>query len=225
MGYILTYRNGILSLRKEPYTRNIRIARTFGEEYSRDMIISRIQNTTAVRIPFPEAHSLIGNYKSKSTIRTKKKTRGLIALYWYYSYLLKITPPNKYPPKLSKFMREELKKMDAFSNEIRFTSKNGLHTLEALDKFKDKSAIKLNKLKGTKENLWRKYNRTPDGDKREIICSQIQNLAIEIKEIGTDIKMCKNVSKRSLNAKEVVSEMHNLKEVQRTKNKKNRDIR
>ena len=221
MGYILTYRNGILSLRKEPYKRNIRIIRTFGEKYSRDMIISRIQNTTAVRIPFPEAQSLIGRYKSKYKIKTK----GIIALYWYYHYLLKITPPNKYPPKLSKFMREEIKIMNAFSNEIRFTVKNGLHTLEELEKFKDNSVIKLNKLKGTRENLWRKYNKTPDTDKKDFIYSQIQKLAIEIKEIGIDIKMCKSISKRYLKANEVISKMNNSKEVQRTIEKRNRDSR
>ncbi len=225
MGYILTYRNEVLSLRKEPYKRNIRIERTFGEEYSFDMIKTRILNTTATRIPFPEAHSLIGRYKSKSTIRTKKKTKGLRALYWYYCYLLKIYPKNKSTPKLSKAMQEDVKKMDAISNEIRFLGRTGIQTLDEFTKYKDNSVIELNKLKGTRENLWKKYNRTPDEDKREFISSEIQKLAIEIEKTGVDIKMCKNISKRSLKIKESITEINTHKEKEITEKKRNKYVR
>lgn len=190
MNYILIYRNGALSLRKEPYKRNIRVVRIFGEDYSRDMVISRIQNTRAVRVPFPEAHSLIGRYKPKSTIRTKKKSRGLRALYWYYCYLLKIYPKNNYTPKLSKFMKEEVKKMDEVSKENRFLGKNSIYTLNTLNKFQDASILKLNELKSTRENLWRKYNRTPHEDKREFISSEIQKLATQIGKTGIGILNC-----------------------------------
>lgn len=193
MGYILTYRNGVLSLRKEPYKRNIRIVRTFGEDYSRDMIISRIQNSRAVRVPFPEAHSLIGIYKPKSTIRTKKKSRGLRALYWYYCYLLKIYSKNNYTPKLSKFMREEVKKMDEISKENRFLGKNGIYTLDKLIEFQDESILKLNELKSTRENLWRKYNRTPDAGEKQIISLEIQEISNEIKQIGQILKYVKTL--------------------------------
>jgi len=221
MGYILTYRNEILSLRKEPYKRNIRIVRTFGKDYSRDMIISRVQNTRAVRIPFPEVCSLIGRYKSKYkyNIRTKKKPRGLIALYWYYRYLLKITPPNKYPPKLSEFMKKEVKKMDEISTENRFLAKNNIYTLDILNKFKDESSMKLNELKSTRENLWRKYHRTTVEDKRESILLEIQRLGVEIRKIDIDIKMCKNIYKRSLKIKEAISEMNIQNKVVKEKKK------
>lgn len=225
MEYVLTYRNGVLSLRKEPYKRNIRIERTFGEEYSKDMIASKILNTKIVRVPFPEAHSLIGRYKSKSTIRTKKKTKGLIALYWYYRYLLKITPKPKYPPKLSKFMREEVKKMDTFSNEIRFMSKSKINNLDDLTKYKDNSTQELKVFKSQRENLWKKYNRTTDEYRRRNITLEIQKLAFKTEKTSTDITMCKSIAKRSLKARKVVAEMHNFKEAQKTREKRNKYVR
>lgn len=226
MGYILTYRNDILSLRKEPYKRNIRIERAFGEYYSRDMLVSRIQNTKATRIPFTEAHSIIsGRYRTKSNIKTKKKVKGLRALYWYFCYLFKIYPKNKPTPKLSKFMQEEVKKMDKISAETRFLCKTGIQTSNELTNYKDNSVIELNKLKGTRENLWKKYNRTPDEDKREIISLEIQKLASEIKSLGTSINLCKSIAKRSLKIKEAIAEMNKPKEKEFARNKRSKYVR
>lgn len=42
MGYNYYYRAGKLSVRREPYKRNIRVERAFGEEYSADNITKRI---------------------------------------------------------------------------------------------------------------------------------------------------------------------------------------
>ena len=42
MGYNYYYRAGKLSVRREPYKRNIRVERAFGEEYSFDNIKNRI---------------------------------------------------------------------------------------------------------------------------------------------------------------------------------------
>ena len=48
--------------------------------------------------------------KNKTSIRHKQKIKGLRALYLYYCYLLKVFPKQKYPPKYSKAMKEEIKK-------------------------------------------------------------------------------------------------------------------
>lgn len=45
LDYIITERNGELSIRREPYKRNTRIERKFGKNYSKEMIIKRIVET------------------------------------------------------------------------------------------------------------------------------------------------------------------------------------
>lgn len=111
--------------------RYIRVEKSFGEEYSKESILFRIKHSVSFKVPFPEVHTLIGRYKrkNKTAIRHKQKAKGLQALYLYYCYLLKVFPKQKYPPKYSKAMKEEIKKMDDYSNSARFLAKYNITTL------------------------------------------------------------------------------------------------
>ena len=92
MNYELIYRAGQLSIRKEPYKRNIRVARAFGDDYTYERIKERIRLEKAVvKVPFPEVHSR-KYYSKKKIIKNKTKAKGIRALYLYYYYLLKIYP-------------------------------------------------------------------------------------------------------------------------------------
>lgn len=94
MDYELIYRAGKLSIRKEPYKKNIRVARAFGDDYTVEKMKTRIKTEKAIKVPFPEMRSKrIYIYKGK--IRNKKKAKGIKALYLYYCYLLKIYPKTE----------------------------------------------------------------------------------------------------------------------------------
>ena len=54
LDYEIIYRANKISIRKEPYKRNIRIERRFGENYSIENIKRRILEEQAVRVPFIE---------------------------------------------------------------------------------------------------------------------------------------------------------------------------
>ena len=75
-------------------------------------------------------------YKSNFKIKNRKKATGLKALYLYYCYLLKVFPKQKYPPKYSKAMKEEIKKMDDYSNSARFLAKYNITTLAEIKEYK-----------------------------------------------------------------------------------------
>ena len=97
MGYEVITRYGKVSIRREPYKKNIRIERAFGIDYSIEEIEKRIENTIAPRVPFVEAYNPNNNPKKKSYKNYKKeKSKGIEGLYKYYCYLLKIYP-KKYP--------------------------------------------------------------------------------------------------------------------------------
>ena len=53
MDYTITNRYGKLSVRKEPYKRNIRIERAFGDDYKIENIEKKIYEVSATREPFP----------------------------------------------------------------------------------------------------------------------------------------------------------------------------
>ena len=81
-----------------------------------------LYETQATKEPFPEARAEPKRYKmlKKQNIKNKKKAKGIKALYLHYCFLLKVYP-KKYNKKIiySKEMKEEIKKMDKISNEVR----------------------------------------------------------------------------------------------------------
>ena len=210
MGYELNHEHNKMSIRKPPYKRYTRVERTFGEEYSRESILFRIKHTISFKVPFPEYHTLTGRYKrrSKTSIRNKTKTKGLRELYYYYCYLLKVFPKQKYPPKYSKAMQEEIKKMDNYSNSARFLAKYNITTLTEIKEYKSSAINKIVELKGSRENLWRKHKRIKTDEEGKFICSEIQKLATKIDELNKDIKLCNFIEDNTLKMKNNIKEMN-----------------
>ena len=84
----------------------------------------------------------------------------------------------------------------------------------------------MNELKGKRENLLRKHNRTKDPDKKKNIFSEIQLLAPKIEHLNSITKMCKDIAKRSLEVNKDIVKIRTPKEKEKVKNKKkNRDAR
>ena len=204
MGYELNHEHNKMSIRKPPYKRYTRVERTFGEEYSRESILFRIKHTQSFKVPFPEYNTLIGRYKrkSKTPIRNKPKAKGLRALYYYYCYLLKVFPKQKYTPKYSKALKEAIKKMDEFSNSARFLAKYNITTLTEIREYKSSAINNINELKGLRENLWRKHKKIKTFEEGQLICSEIQKLATKIDELSKEIKLCDFIKENTLKMKD-----------------------
>lgn len=209
MGYELNHEYNKMSIRKPSYKRYTRVERTFGEEYSRESILFRIKHTLSFKVPFPECHTLTGRFKrkSKTSIRNKPKAKGLRALYYYYCYLLRVFPKQKYPPKYSKAMKEEIKKMDNYSNSARFLAKYNITTLTEIKEYKSSAINKIVELKGVRENLWRKHKRIKTFEEGQLICSEIQKLATKIDELNKDIKLCNFIEDNTLKIKTSIKEI------------------
>ena len=210
MGYELEHSSNKMSIRKFPYKRYVRVERTFGEEYSKESILFRIKHSITFKVPFPEYHTLTGRYKrkSKTPIRNKPKDKGLRALYYYYCYLLKIFPKQKYPPKYSKGMQEEIKKMDGYSNSARFLAKYNITTLAEIKEYKSSAINKIVELKGLRENLWKKHKRIKTNEEGQFICSEIQKLSTKIHELNTNIKLCDFIENRTFIMKNSIKEIN-----------------
>ena len=221
MGYELEHSNNKVSIRKPPYKRYVRVERTFGEEYSRESILFRIKHTPSFKVPFPEVHTLSGRYKrkNKTAISHKQKTKGLQALYLYCCYLLKIFLKQDYLPKYSKVMKEEIKKMDEFSKSARFLSKYKITTLPEVREYRTNATTEINELRSKRENLWKKHKRIKTDEEGQLICSEIQKLAIKIDDLNTNIKLCNFIENRNTEIR------GNIKDISQEikKKQKNRD--
>lgn len=217
MGYEIIFRPK-MSIRCEPYKRNIRVERTFGEEYSIENIKKRILEEKSFRVPFIEAYKIkkSNNYKYKGKYK-KTKAKGFKALYLHYCYLLKVFPNTKNINKrLPASIRAEVKRMEEISQEAIFLNKNNIETDEELKKYKVDLENELKALLSKRENLWTLRNKIEDEISKGEMCNDIAQISEKIKTIRHEIKMCEDITKRIPKMKE------NLKEINESRKNKNR---
>lgn len=218
MDYELTYRGSRLSVRRDPYKKNIRIERSFGYDYSIDRIKERIETEHATRIPFIEEY---GNKKRKTYIPFKKqKHTGLYALYLHYCYLLKVFP-TEYPNKrLSPEIRADLKELDKISKQTELLVSNKLDTYEQFFAFKTQKTKELDSLLDKRSKLWYKHKKSKNPSEKESLRNEIDLLNKEINPLREEVVLCDGIEERTPKMEQKVSDF----EEQKDKEVKNNEL-
>ena len=202
LDYIVTDKNNTLSIRREPYKRNTRIERQFGNEYSKENIFRRILETQPEYPYSPDSYLLINRSYNRYNEHKKRSyaKKGTIRwLIFYYEKLYGINAENILKSnitKLTPYLIQEIKKMDEFSKQAEFLVKYNIETDDQLLDLKKSAYEKLAPLTSARENLWKKHKRAKTDDEK----SKIENLIIEISKkitpISEDIKHCQNILDR-----------------------------
>ena len=140
MGYRVKIRAGEYSIAKFPHKRVIRISRAFGTGYTFQMIKNRIYSQQPLRMyEYSDIKKTRGRFiLIKGKVNPKNKVKGFRALYYYYCYLLKVYPRRSMQYKLSPYMRAEVRKMDRYSEKMRFIGKYIINDRERLNEVKSK---------------------------------------------------------------------------------------
>lgn len=192
LGYDITVRAGKLSIRGKDYKRNIRIERYFGEDYSIDNINKQIKG-----LYLPETRSYYRNRKPTSilSILSKPKYNSFYSMYIRYCNLLNNYPNyvKKYP--LSSSVKEDVKKLDSFSEQAIMLVNNHIETEDNFYFFLNDKVKELSNLKQKREDLWKKYKTIKDNKKVEIK-KEIDNISDKIKEVNKEVKMCEDIRLR-----------------------------
>lgn len=129
LNYQVYSRNGILTIYKDGFDR-VRIEKAFGNNYSIDSINKRLYLSRQIAFKPISQKTIFEEYS-----RTNKHHKGIYGLYLYYCYLLKVFPEKHPKQYLSYSIRKEVKKLDEFSQQIRFMANNKIETKEDLDNF------------------------------------------------------------------------------------------
>lgn len=209
MDYELIYRGKGLSIRRDPYNKNIRIARSFGADYSVDRIKERIETEHDIRIPFIEEYGKKSNKKSYVPYH-KQKHKGLYALYLHYCYLLKVFP-TEYPKKrLSPSIRAELKELDNISKQTELLVSNKLDTYEHFFAFKEQKSKELDELLDKREKLWLKHNKSKNKEEKQNIRQEINLLSNEINKLREEVVLCEQVEERTPKMEQNVKEFEEV---------------
>lgn len=219
LDYIVTDKNGILSIRREPYKRNTRIERQFGKKYSKENIYKRILETQPEHPYYPDPY-LLANRSYERYNNEKQKHlqfKGSISyLIFQYEKLLGIDIEIVSKPNITKMTPEliqAIKRMDEFSKQVRFLAKNNINTEQELLNYQKLAYEKINPLKSERENLWRKHKRAKTEDEKETTENKIVEISKKITPLAEEIRHCDSIFKRLEKIKEF--ELHQKLEEER----------
>lgn len=192
MGYNYYYRGDKLSVRREPYKRNIRVERTFGEEYSLENIKRKILENDYVRQEKIIPYMVIRNrrFTTRDRIKKKYKPKGIVALYYYYRYLIRLYTRNNTQYKLTPKMRAEVKKMDEYSERIRFLCKYKIETMSDIDNVKEKKQEEMKKVLNVRNRLYYKRQKLDSGTERDSVTKEIIDVTSILTKVRKEIRLC-----------------------------------
>lgn len=218
MGYTITIRANKISLCRPPYKRNIRIERSFGEEYSIYNIKERIMNTEMERRAIFEKYKQPKKYTGRIKNQIKVDRGSLYRLYLHYCYLLKVFPKyHRY--KITPKMREDIKKMNEISNKIRFLCRNKIKTTKELFLYKKLVTDELKNQMKVRNVLRRKRQKETNSEKKQKLCDEILDLSNKIKFLKKEVGYCQKVEEQSQKIKDNIKELQ-LKEMEEKNRKK-----
>ena len=224
MGYDVYFRADKISVRRYPHKRNIRIERAFGEDYSIENIKSKICNRYPTREEVIKPKTYDKKLIYKGSMKKLKKPKGIIALYYYYCYLLKVYPKKNLNYKLTPEMRAEVKKMDRYSEQIRFICKYKLETINDIDNLKEQKQEELQKNLNTRNRLYYKRKKLTNGSEKDIVTKEIISVTSYLEKVRKEIKLCDEISTKSLEIKEQIKEFNkNNEEMKKKVKTKERD--
>ena len=191
LNYQVYFRNGILTIYKDGYDK-VRIEKTFGSDYSIDSINKRLYLSRQIVFkPLPQ-RTIFEEYS-----RTNKHHKGIYGLYLYYCYLLNVFPQKHPKQYLPYSIRQDIKKLNEYSEQIRFMSTNKIETKEDLDNFTKTNYEEYKNLIGKRENLWKRYHRAKTEEDKSEILAKINSIQPTIRDLRKYDKYCKDIKARS----------------------------
>ena len=209
MGYNYYYRADKSSVRREPYKRNIRVERAFGEEYSLENIKRRILENDYIKQEKINPYMVIRHrrFTTRDRIRKKYKPKGIVTLYYYYRYLIKLYTRNNTQYKLTPKMREEVKKMDEYSERIRFLCKYKIETMSDIDNVKEKKQEEMQKILNTRNRLYYKRQKLENESEKDSVTKEIIDVAAVLTKVRKEIKLCDEIYDKVPKMKEQMKEV------------------
>ena len=224
MGYNYYYRADKLSVRRETYKRNIRVERAFGEEYSLENIKRRIFENDYIKSEKILPYMVVKNkhFTTRNKVRKKYKPKGIIALYYYYRYLLKLYTKKNIQYKLTPEMRAEVKKMDEYSERIRFLCKYKIETMSDVDNVKEKKQEEMQKILNARNRLYYKRQKLDSGTEKDSVTKEIIDVTSILTKVRKEIGLCDKIYDGVPKMKEQIKELED-KEKQNTKEKEEKN--
>lgn len=137
-------------------------------------------------------------------------------LYWHYFYMLKNMNliKTKYPQHHFEIRREAQRKIQAYSKQIQFISKNKINSFDDLNSCENEFKEKLSELEAKRAELRYNLRFSEDVDKQNEITKEIAQLNLKITGLRTDYKLCRDIKSNSEYINSKLEKLNNEKENQ-----------
>ena len=122
-------------------------------------------------------------------------------------------------------LRQEIKKMDEISDEIKFLCRNKIKTTEELFSYKKLVKDELNKQLKSRNSLRRKRQKENDPEERQKLCEEILVLSDKINYLKQEVVYCEKLEEQNKVIKTNLKEMQeNEREKENEKIKKKGEL-
>lgn len=130
------------------------------------------------------------HFTTRNKVKKKYRPKGIIALYYYYRYLLKLYTKKNIQYKLTSEMRAEVKKMDEYSERIRFLYKYKIETMSDVDNIKKQKQEELQKVLNIRNRLYYKRQKLDSGIEKDRITKEIIDVTSVLTRVRKEIRLC-----------------------------------
>lgn len=146
----------------------------------------------------------VSNFKKKYYKKTYKgpkinshllNTSSFYKLYVHYLYAFKILPAKIYAKELTPEYYKQKRKNAMIFEELNFLSRNKFENVSDVKEYKSIES-ELPMLKGQRECLWRKYNKTTNENDKNSILKEITQLTEKIDIAQSHKKACNRIIDR-----------------------------
>lgn len=166
----------------------------------------------------------------RSWFKPFQKTSHIYRLYLHYCYLLGVLPKKTTYRPTSPYLKEDLRKLDEFSNQVRYMSKYEIETFDDLYADRDRLQGEMDKLTAYRTKLQNKIRRASPAEK-EILREEKAKVTEQITSLRKRLKLNKGIEERSVKIQEktdlLYANEYRAKEEQQQKKsqRKERDAR
>ena len=130
-----------------------------------------------------------------------QKTSHIYKLYLHYCYLLGVLPKNTEYKPTSPYLKEDLRKLEALSEQVRYMSKYGIETFNDLYADRGRLQGEMDKLITYRTKLQNKIRRASPAEK-EILREEKSGVTERITELRKQLKLNKGIEERSVKIQE-----------------------
>lgn len=125
------------------------------------------------------------------------RTSQIYRLYLYYCYHLGILPKGTDYRPTSPYLKEDLRKLDEFSEQVRYMAKWEIHTLDDLYADREKLQSEMEQLTKYRTKLKNKIRRAAPAEK-ETLQQEKAGVTAQITETRKRLKLNEGIEKRSV---------------------------